>query len=147
MIIDYNELVRELSNGILTVAALLLSVLFAYYLLINRKTMFANNTTLAALGLFVLMFGHTIRSGGIWIGFLIMQGRIPNNVYLVSPPYLVSWMNYSWIWFTVAVILVVLGDTMMIYLFAPLRWRWWILSLGIPACFLVPVLISVGVRL
>lgn len=125
--------IRQIANGISSMGAMLLFVVFARYLWRNRRVWKTSASVQAAAAITVLTFGHWLRSTNSWAEFHFLQDGL-------DP---VWWAPWTWVIFLVSAFFVVLGKTGMIYTFSPDRWRLWFIGIGIPVCVVVPVLVAV----
>lgn len=128
--------IREFANGTMFLSALLLLFIFAVFCWKNRKSFLYNHTTQAAAAIAVLMAGHAVRSGSSWVEFMIAAQRLN----------LSNWFYWSPIWFLTATSLVIWGKVLMIYVFAPKKYCWYFIMIGIPLCLIIPALIMVTTR-
>jgi hypothetical protein len=133
---SFNAFVRETSNGTLFLLAVLVVAVFGQYIWRNRKTVWKNRSVLAAAGILGLMFGVAIRAGGWWLDLLLL----PADAYNTEMDFVI-WMTLG------AVVLTVGGESIILYVFAPLSCRWYIISLGVPLCVLIPLIVAVATRL
>jgi hypothetical protein len=132
---QFNLLVRESVNGTMALSALLLIVIFGRYSWRNRRVFWHSETAQAAAAIVVLMIGHFVRAFSSWIEFLLVDlGWSTSN-----------WIKWTWIWFLIAAALIIAGKSLMLYTFAPRKCRWAVLTIGIPVCVLVPIVIAFAV--
>lgn len=130
---QFNLMVREVVNGAMALAALLLIWIFARYCWRNRSELWRDEATIAAAAILVLMIGHFLRAFSSWIEFMLIDlGRNTN-----------AWVEWTWITFLISGTLIITGKAMILRIFAPLKWRWTIMAIGIPACVLIPIIIAV----
>jgi hypothetical protein len=129
----FNVFVREVANGTMALSALLLIIIFARYVVRNRRDLRSSETTQVAAALLLLLCGHLIRATNSWITFSMIS--LGWDVQ--------KWTEEAWIWFVVDGMLVIIGKAMMIYWFAPKYWRASMVYVGIPACVVIPALLAI----
>jgi len=126
---DLNIFTRSSVNGAMALSALLLIVIFGRYVWQCRPIFWRSSTAQAAGAVLILMIGHFSRATSSWIEFtLIALGRSTE-----------TWLQWTWVWFLIAVPMILWGKALMIYVFAPYEWRWWYIGVGLPACIVIPV--------
>ncbi len=127
---DFSAFIRGYVNGTMSLAGLLLIVMFGHYVWRNRASFWHNGTTQVATAILILVTGHCVRATSSWIEFSMIRAGVD----------LAYWAELTWIWFLISAALVIWGKTMMLYWFSPGRWIWLIIGVGIPACLVVPAL-------
>lgn len=129
-----NIFVRQIVNGTMTLSALLVLIIFARYVWNNRQSLRHNEAVQAAAAIMVLMAGHTMRAASSWVEFILLDAGISTAI----------WLKWTWIWFLLAFIGIVIGKVLMLNMFAPRTWRKTLIVVGIPACIVIPFLIAVS---
>lgn len=133
-----SAIVREICNGIMCVSAILLVAIFSDYILRrcykDSASCFSDSAVQAAVVILVLLVGHAIRAFSGWMQFLWVRNDWEPNF----------WANTLWLFLT-ATVLIVLGKVLMVYVFAPYKWRLCIACFTVFFAVAVPVLVAVVV--
>jgi Ca2+/Na+ antiporter len=128
---DLNIFIRSSVNGAMALSALLVIVIFGRYVWRNKHTIWTSGATQAACAILLLMVGHLFRAASSWTEFTLVAMNLSTE----------TWLQWTWVWFLIAVALILVGKAYMINVFAPKRWRWWAVGIGMPLTLVIPVII------
>jgi hypothetical protein len=103
-------------NLILVFTTALVIVIFARYVWNNFNSLRKHRASLAALAIIIVLVGNSLRI-------------TVEELHLARP------------FFIAPTAITIVGKCLALYVFSPLRWRWWVLLVGVPACVAVPLLI------
>lgn len=121
---------REICNGIMFLSACTLIGIFTHYIWAGaskNRLWYKDSSNHAAAAIVILMAGHATRAFSSWMEFLFADLGWDNSL----------WINSLYL-FTIATALIISAKLLMVYTFAPTRWRalltWTALaaSVGIP---------------